>query len=145
MLVGAVGFMVLAFVHDPSIQYASIILACMGAFAQLPPILSWFSNNLVGNIKRAAGTAVIISLGNLGGGLGVHLYQEDDAPQYLIGHVLSAVFLFLGAIIALLLKWLLYRENHRRANMPPEERRKVIVTMSSTFIGDNHPDFRYIH
>ncbi|KAI9593441.1 putative MFS nicotinic acid transporter Tna1 [Syncephalis fuscata] len=145
MLLGAIGFLILVFARNTSVQYTAAILACMGVFAQLPPVLSWFSNNLGGHLKRAAGTAVIISLGNLSGALGAHLYQDDDAPNYALGHTISAFSLLAGAVMSLSLKWLLHRENNRRRKMPPDERYELVNSAESALLGDNHPDFHYIH
>ncbi|RKP22780.1 putative MFS transporter [Syncephalis pseudoplumigaleata] len=145
MLLGAIGFLILVFARNTSIQYTAAILACMGVFAQLPPVLSWFSNNLGGHLKRAAGTAVIISLGNLSGALGAHLYQDEDAPNYALGHTISAFSLLAGAVVSLSLKWLLHRENSRRRRLLPNERYHLVNSVESALLGDNHPDFRYIH
>ncbi|KAI8052217.1 major facilitator superfamily domain-containing protein [Syncephalis plumigaleata] len=145
MLLGAIGFLILVFARNTSIQYTAAILACMGVFAQLPPVLSWFSNNLDGHLKRAAGTAIIISLGNLSGALGAHLYQDDDAPNYALGHTISAFSLLVGAIMSLSLKWLLHRENTHRSKLLPDERHELLNGVGSALLGDNHPDFRYIH
>ena len=51
------------------------------------------------------------------------MYRADDAPHYLRGHKICLGLMLCGASLALLLKFLLYRENKRRDNLTPEEHR----------------------
>lgn len=54
--------------HLPGLVYAGIFIAVCGIYPAFPGNVTWLSNNLSGSYKRAAGMAIQIGLGNLGGG-----------------------------------------------------------------------------
>ncbi|KAL1918496.1 uncharacterized protein VTP21DRAFT_3156 [Calcarisporiella thermophila] len=128
---------------DPAKQYAAVFFVAAGLFSATPPLLSWFSNNFAGHYKKAVAQAIIVSVGNIGGVISGQIYTKDDAPLYHRGHGLSALFIGLMALLGMALKFMLWRENKRRANLPPEQRKQIIDADSD--LGDKHPDFRYIH
>ena len=54
--------------HVPGVVYAGVFIAVCGIYPAFPGNVTWLSNNLSGSYKRAAGMAIQIGVGNLGGG-----------------------------------------------------------------------------
>ncbi|CAF1243218.1 unnamed protein product, partial [Didymodactylos carnosus] len=101
--------------------YFASYITCIGVFSSMPPLLSWFTNNIGGHTKRGVAIAVIISFGNLGGAISGQIYRANDRPYYYRGHLISLGFSCLLFVLALLTKWLLIRENSRRENLTQEQ------------------------
>ncbi|KAF9167630.1 hypothetical protein DFQ26_003786 [Actinomortierella ambigua] len=143
ILLGCLGYVLLIVTRHSSItaRYISLVITAVGIFSSVPPMLSWFTSNIGGHTKRGVATALIISFGNAGGIISGQMYRADDAPLYVRGHTTAAVMMFLCAILILIFKYLLIKENKRRDNLTPEEYAKEA---SGEELCDNHPDFRYI-
>ncbi|KAI9263336.1 major facilitator superfamily domain-containing protein [Phascolomyces articulosus] len=121
--------------------YIAAIITTTFAFATNPPMASFFSNNFGGETKRSVAYAIVLTIGNAGGAISGHIYRADDAPHYLRGHKICLGLMLGGAALALLIKYLLYRENKRRDNLTPEQYR---IECERREPCDKHPDFRYI-
>jgi len=52
---------------NPKVVYGGVFIAACGIYPAFPGIIAWLSNNLAGSYKRAAGMAMQIGIGNLGG------------------------------------------------------------------------------
>lgn len=70
------------------------------------------------------------------------LYHSSDAPHYIKGHTLAAFMMATVAVLAIIFKHLLNRENKRRENLSEEEKKREEEMLSEP--SDKHPDFRYI-
>ncbi|KAI9323602.1 major facilitator superfamily domain-containing protein [Dichotomocladium elegans] len=80
---GLIGYILMVACKDQG-SVALYISACVtvtGVFAQASPMLSWFTNNIGGHTKRAVASAIIISIGNVGGAIAGQVYRANDAPQ----------------------------------------------------------------
>ncbi|CDH55530.1 mfs general substrate transporter [Lichtheimia corymbifera JMRC:FSU:9682] len=142
-LVGMIGYILLATLGEdvPVVGHyiAAIIVGC-GIFP-LSINTAWMNNNQGGRTKRAVVIAVFTMMANLGGVIGGQLYRADDAPRYIRGHTICAVFMGVTCLLILGTKWGLYRENKRRDAMTHEE---YMAACQGTDLCDNHPDYRYI-
>ncbi|KAK9764896.1 hypothetical protein K7432_007216 [Basidiobolus ranarum] len=143
MFVGMIGYLLLIVLKNrgSAALYVAAIITTTGVFANIPSMLSWFTNNIGGHTKRGVASALIISFGNIGGALGGQIYRADDAPFYPRGHAICLACMALGWVSALVFKWLLIRENRRRDNLTPEQHQKECNQIEPA---DWHPDFRYI-
>lgn len=104
-------------------------------------MLSWFTNNIGGHTKRGVATAIIISIGNVGGIIGGQMYRDDDRPKYARGNSI-AMGLMCGVVaVSLLFKWSLNRENARRENLTEEQ---FAEEAKGEDLCDRHPGFRYL-
>ncbi|KAI7879937.1 MFS general substrate transporter [Lichtheimia hyalospora FSU 10163] len=141
--VGMIGYILLITLKDKGAValYISACITTTGVFGHASTMLSWFANNFSGHVKRAVASAIIISIGNVGGALGGQVYRANDAPQYIRAHSACAALMFVQIIIILVYKYLLIRINRKRDNMTPEEYRKAC---EGDELCDLHPDFRYI-
>lgn len=140
---GALGYALLIGLKDqaPAGRYVAAIIAVTGVFSHVPPMLSWFTNNIGGHTKRGTATALIISIGNLGGIIGGQMYRADDAPAYVKGNAAALGFMCAVVIISILFKYSLDRENNRRDNLTEEEFNKEAA---GDELCDRHPGFRYL-
>lgn len=141
--VGALGYALLVGLrnHGPVAMYIAACIATTGVFANVPAMLSWFTNNIGGHTKRGVACAFIISVGNIGGAIGGQIYRANDAPLYARANS-AALGLMCGAVFfSLLFKWLLMRENARRDRLTPEEFEKEAAGEE---LCDLHPGFRYL-
>ncbi|KAF7723576.1 hypothetical protein EC973_001817 [Apophysomyces ossiformis] len=141
--VGMIGYMLLVLLKDrgPVAMYIAAIITTTGVFAHIPAMLSWFTNNIGGHTKRGVATAFIISIGNVGGVLGGQIYRADDAPYYTRGHEICMGLMAGVVVVSLTFKFLLERENRRRANLTEEEFKRE---SQGEDLCDLHPGFRYI-
>ncbi|ORY02828.1 MFS general substrate transporter [Basidiobolus meristosporus CBS 931.73] len=83
MFIGMIGYMLLIILRHrgSTALYIAAIITTTGVFANIPSMLSWFTNNIGGHTKRGVASALIISFGNIGGALGGQIYRADDAPE----------------------------------------------------------------
>ncbi|CAF1336783.1 unnamed protein product, partial [Didymodactylos carnosus] len=143
-MISIIGFTLLLVLtkYGPQALYIATFIACIGVFTNLPPLLSWITNNIGGHTKRNVAIAFIVSVGNLGGVVAGQIYRADDAPYYYRGHSIALGFSCLLFVFSLLTKWLLIRENKKRDNLSQEQYQTYC---SKTELADWHPDFRYVH
>jgi hypothetical protein len=53
--------------QHPRVVYGGVFVAACAIYPAFPGVISWLSNNLAGSLKRSAGMALQIGMGNLGG------------------------------------------------------------------------------
>ncbi|RVX70372.1 hypothetical protein B0A52_05871 [Exophiala mesophila] len=124
----------------PGVVYAGVFIATCGIYPAFPGNITWISNNLAGSYKRAAGMALMISGGNLGGAMASNFYRAVDAPKYLLGHGLDIGFVVLGLVAVITLRISYGRINAKR------EKSGAIEGMTDeelSDLGDKSPSFRY--
>jgi predicted MFS family arabinose efflux permease len=142
-LLGVLGYALLVGLKDqgPAGRYVAACITVTGVFGHIPAMLSWFTNNIGGHTKRGVATAIIISIGNVGGIIGGQMYRAEDAPKYATGNS-AAMGLMCGVVvISLAFKYFLNKENTRRENLSEEEFAKEA---SGEDLCDRHPGFRYL-
>ncbi|KAI8994963.1 major facilitator superfamily domain-containing protein [Pilobolus umbonatus] len=142
-MIGAVGYIVLISVshRGPVARYIATCVAVSGVFAHVPPMLSWITSNIGGHTKRGVATAFIISVGNIGGIIAGQIYRSNDKPYYTRGNCIACALIVCVAIVALVFKYVLLRENRRRDSLTEEE---VRIESIKDNLCDKHPDFRYM-
>ncbi|KAI9805321.1 MAG: hypothetical protein M1833_005774 [Piccolia ochrophora] len=124
----------------PGVVYAGVFIATCGIYPAFPGNITWMSNNLSGSYKRAAGMAIHIGAGNLGGAMASNFYRGKDRPKYLLGHALE-----LGFVVAGLIAVVILRVNYTRINRKREREGtggRSHAEMSA--MGDRAPTFRYV-
>ncbi|CAG8577471.1 6769_t:CDS:2 [Diversispora eburnea] len=83
---------------DPG-KYTGTCLIGSGLCPSIAISISWLTNNLAGNVKRAVGSAMIIAWGNIGGIIAAQIYRQKDFPDYKIGHMIVIGFLLMSFIL----------------------------------------------
>jgi len=145
--VGALGFLALLVIPHPKwpgLTYGMLFPAASGIYAGLIPLLAWFGNNLAPSSKRAVGMALLVSLGNLGGGLvGSNIFLDKTKPHYYLGYGLCMGIMIAGVVVAYILRVAYQRLNAQRDAMSEAEIRAKYTEEDLLNMGDLSPFFRY--
>jgi hypothetical protein len=72
----------MAYLENPDARYAGVFLGVNGANSNVPSILSYMHNNIVGQMKRSIASALLIGGGACGGIAAANIFRQQDAPQY---------------------------------------------------------------
>lgn len=81
-LVAIVGVCMMAYLENEDARYAGVFLGVSGANSNVPSILSYMHNNIVGQMKRSVASALLIGGGACGGIAAANIFRQQDAPQY---------------------------------------------------------------
>jgi hypothetical protein len=73
-----IGVCLMAYVQNPRTRYAGVFLGVSGASANVPSLLSYLHNNIVGQTKRSA---LLIKGGACGGIVAPNIFRHQDAPK----------------------------------------------------------------
>ncbi|CAE6423289.1 unnamed protein product [Rhizoctonia solani] len=143
-LVSITGYAMIRATSNPQVAYAGIFLTCSGVYSTVPCLISWVSNNVGGDTKRAVVLAMIIGIGNLGGICSSFVYRAKDAPRYKLGHNVILGSLAMAFCAAGFTVWNLSRLNKLKEKQCQEE--GITDARKSEFrdMGDASPLFRYV-
>ncbi|KAK3302644.1 major facilitator superfamily domain-containing protein [Chaetomium strumarium] len=148
LLVMVIGFS-MAIATDPTqhprVVYGGVFIAACAIYPAFPGVISWLSNNLAGSLKRSAGMALQIGVGNLGGAIASNLYRGKDAPRYRLGHGLELGFIGAGIIAALVLLAGYSAENKKRSRKMEEGALDSYTPEQLSDQGDKALTFRYVY
>ncbi|KAJ4303953.1 hypothetical protein N0V88_001554 [Collariella sp. IMI 366227] len=148
LLMMAVGFS-MAIATDPLIHpkvvYGGVFIAACGIYPAFPGVITWLSNNLAGSLKRSAGMALQIGMGNLGGAMASNFYRARDKPGYKLGHGLELGFIGLGIIASLILLVGYSTQNRKRARLLAEGARALYSEEELSAKGDRAITFKYVY
>ena len=78
-----IGACMMAFLKNPDARYAGVFLGVSGANANVPSLLSYMHNNIVGQMKRSVASALLIGGGACGGITASNIFRQQDAPKYM--------------------------------------------------------------
>jgi dipeptide/tripeptide permease len=112
-LIGAVGYTVLATVEATGPRYFAVYLVAAGIFPAIFNIAPWTLNNQGSGSARGTGIALLQMVGQCGPLLGTRLYPAAEGRYYVKGMSIYAGFMFLAAILALVLRQHLVWENKK--------------------------------
>ena len=88
--------------------------------------------------------ALLVSLGNLGGGLvGSNIFLDSTKPHYYPGYAVCMGIQMAGIIVAIILRRAFKRLNEERDRMTEEEIRAKYTDEELIAMGDLSPHFRY--
>ncbi|KAL2129004.1 hypothetical protein VTI74DRAFT_8373 [Chaetomium olivicolor] len=148
LLMMAVGFS-MAIATDPmahpKVVYGGVFIAACGIYPAFPGIIAWLSNNLAGSLKRSAGMALQIGVGNLGGAMASNFYRARDKPGYKLGHGLELGFIGCGIIATLILIVGYSSQNKKRARAIEEGALDRYTPEELSAKGDRAVTFRYVY
>ncbi|KAG9019773.1 hypothetical protein FRB90_007916 [Tulasnella sp. 427] len=99
---GVIGFAMLAYCEGKAPRYIGTFFALAGSSANMPGVLAWQANNVVGQSKRAFSSALSIMWGGMGGIIAALVLRQKDGPKYvpgLIATLVSQIFMIVVIII----------------------------------------------
>ncbi|RYP62728.1 hypothetical protein DL770_009549 [Monosporascus sp. CRB-9-2] len=124
-------------------KYAAIFLAALGGYISMPLALAWLSNNLSGHWKRAFGSGIQVTVGNLAGVVASNIFIEHESPAYKTGYGVALAMTWIGGLAATALWVLLRRENRLREGGVRDGRLAGASEDEVENMGDHHPAFRF--
>ncbi len=92
-------------------QYFSIFLCATGIFTCSALNIGWLPNQIPNASKRAAGSALQVAIGQLGGVAAAYIYPRTDAPLYKKGHGTAIAFLVMAIAFTSIIWVVLDRQN----------------------------------
>ncbi|KAH9886567.1 MFS transporter-like protein [Xylariomycetidae sp. FL2044] len=110
-LVAGVGYLLLATRQPLGVRYFGVFLAAAGIFPAIANILPWTINNQGNDSKRGASIVLLNVIGQCGPLLGTRMFPASDGPDFVTGMSVCAGFIFFNALLALMLRLVLAREN----------------------------------
>jgi hypothetical protein len=128
--------------HIP-VCYVMVCFACMGFYTLPPCHLTWATNNLAGAVKRNAGIAFVLCLGNSAGIPGSFLYKDNEKPGYGTGYGTSIGLACVGILGAFAVEGLYWRHNRRWENVIEEDTVRMLGQEELDRLGDKSPLFKY--
>ncbi|TFK52616.1 MFS general substrate transporter [Heliocybe sulcata] len=143
-LVGIIGYIILLTTKTAGAQYTGVHLATAGVYTGNALLLSWPSENISGQTKRAVGVAMQITIGDIGAIAGVLIYRPNFAAHlYRKPHIITIGYLtFAIAMTTYLWVWMA-KENHRRDVLLEQSKEPVPEGEERIRLGDRAVDFRY--
>jgi len=105
------GYILLLAYISTGVSYFATFLTAIGLFTSSALNMTWLANNLFPSTKRAAGSAMQVAVGQLGGIAGAYIYL--DGPRFFLGHGMSLGFLVMATLATCLQWFLLHRLNNR--------------------------------
>jgi predicted MFS family arabinose efflux permease len=84
-LVSLIGLPIMGFTKNPWVQYVGVFITISGTNSCIPQIMSYQSNNIRGQWRRAFSSASLTALGGIGGVAGALVFRTGDAPSYIPG------------------------------------------------------------
>lgn len=79
-----------------------------------PIILAWIPSTFASDTKSGLGIEIVIAVTHGVGIAGAYLYPSKDSPRFLMGCMVSCSPCFVACFSALLMAYLLLRENRTR-------------------------------
>ena len=94
--------------------------------------------------RRAVASAVIVSLGTVGGAISGQIYHPRQKPRYFIGNTIGLVCILIQTILIILMRFVFMWINRRREQMDSNEAKEQVEQYGDDeLVGDRHPEFRY--
>jgi len=101
---------------DPLIPQLQMFLLPIGAVTSYQIILAWVANSFPRPlVKRSACISFANLIGNSANIYGSYMYPASDGPRYLPGGAATAAVALLVAVLALVVRLVLKRENKKLA------------------------------
>ncbi|TFK52784.1 MFS general substrate transporter [Heliocybe sulcata] len=150
LLMSLIGFAINITDAPTGAKYFGTFFCVVGHYAAFPGGITWLSNNMAGQYKRAVGIGLQGGMGMLAGAISSNVYRTQDAPRYILGHGIELMFVGLG-LVSVPLTVLIYmgintRRDRLRQELEGEEggRKRVQYSVEELrTMGDRAPDFRY--
>lgn len=81
-IVTVVGLALMGYIEEKAVRYFGVFLFVCGSNSNIPSIMAYQANNIVGQAKRAMASALLVGLGGVGGIAGSLIFRAEDKPGY---------------------------------------------------------------
>ncbi|PTB45795.1 uncharacterized protein TrAFT101_001230 [Trichoderma asperellum] len=116
-LSSSLGYTILALSNTlhlpPFVRYLAVYPAAIGFFNVVTLVIAWNINNQASQSRQGGGFALMQVIGQCGPLIGTRLYPDRDAPYYTNGMRTCAVAMLGVAVLAVLLRFYLKRQNRK--------------------------------
>ncbi|GAA5980656.1 hypothetical protein JCM11641_000165 [Rhodosporidiobolus odoratus] len=110
--IAIVGYIVLMTTHTPGARYTGTFITVIGIYCANALLLSWPSENVSPQTKRATASATQIFIGDIGAIVGVLVYRPSlNANFFRVPHGIAILYTGFGMLIAGFLWWTMARAN----------------------------------
>ncbi|KAI0450384.1 allantoate permease [Xylaria acuta] len=141
MLISVVGNIIAVSTLNTGARFFAIFLLPIGAVTSYQIILAWVANSFPRPlVKRSACISFANLVGNSANIYGSYMYPSSDGPGYLPGGAATAGVAFLVAVLALVTRFVLQKENKRLAEREASELEGTAADNPELIT----PGFRYI-
>ncbi|KAI0099300.1 allantoate permease [Nemania sp. FL0031] len=135
MLISVAGNIIAVSTLNTGARFFAIFLLPIGAVTAYQIILAWVANSFPRPlVKRSACISVANLVGNSANIYGSYMYPASDGPRYLPGGAATAGVAFIVAMLALIARLVLKRENKRLAEREVAESEARAVGTSFRYI-----------
>ncbi len=100
-------------VNPPGVRYFGLFMIASGAYIQMPMMVAWLNNNLVGRSEKAVAAAIQLGFGNSCNFISSNVFITGEAPRYPTGFTTGLVLTFVGGLATILFTALLWNANRR--------------------------------
>ncbi|KAL9114430.1 MAG: hypothetical protein Q9227_001511 [Pyrenula ochraceoflavens] len=112
MILSCIGNIIATASSSVGARFFAMFLMPMGAVSAYQIIVAWVANSFPRPlVKRSACIAICNMIGNTATIYGSYMYPSSDGPQYVPGGSANAVICLIVALLALLIRLVLVREN----------------------------------
>ncbi|CAG8513101.1 3469_t:CDS:2 [Acaulospora morrowiae] len=125
-----------------AVKYLGTCVIGLGLFPCVSISITWLTSNMAGDLKRAVGSAIMLSVGNIGGVIASQMYQSKDSPDYRIGNTIALCFLMMSTVLVSIQHQRLKKENERKIRDPGQYLKGKSEEEIGN-LGDIHPEFIY--
>ncbi|KAI5363036.1 putative major facilitator superfamily, MFS transporter superfamily [Septoria linicola] len=95
------------------VRYAAVFPICAGFFCCVTIVITWTVNNQKSDEGKGTGMAVLNVVGQMGPLVGTRLYPDEEGPEYTKGMAVCAFAMMMVGVLAIVLRWVLKRENRK--------------------------------
>ncbi|KAI4211597.1 MAG: hypothetical protein LQ351_005638 [Letrouitia transgressa] len=122
-------------------RYAGVYLASSGFFSAITLLITWVINNQQSAAKKGTGVAMLNIVGQTGPLVGVHLFPKRQAPYYVQGMAICAIFMALVGLLSVFLRRIFLTKNGK---MNAVYAKLEDEGCDSESVGSNTQAFRYM-
>lgn len=145
MLISFVGNVIATSTLNQPARFFAMFLMPLGAVSSYQIILAWVANSFPRPlVKRSAVISFANMIGNCANIYGPYMYPSTDGPRYIPGGASTAAVAVLVAILALVIRFVLNRQNKELAKKEFVDSEGGVVNMHADRPDARAVGFRYI-
>lgn len=110
------------------LRYAFVYPAAASFFSAIACVIAWTMNNQQGGTRKGVGMTILNIIGQCGPLVGTRLYPDSDKPYFIRGMLVCSGAMAVVGALALVLRWVLVRENARMAREVEREGEEAVAT-----------------